>query len=246
MSWEVQGRQFHQWFGHGTGDGVADVAGVARVDRTEDVAGAVGAAAIAALGAVQGRVLAGVLAGGGAEDLAAALPIWVAASGLAANQFRALMVGPGFGVAGSASLQAMARGLAGAGKGVISGSDIKDAGAQLAAALGGERQAEWGYKLNSARDVAEYATADGSMPTMRQTNLMLEGGGGGISSGSATYSEGSETRPLVPRKALLVPVAWSPKRQSCHERCLLSSVGRGYGSDAPFVYGRCVAQCMGE
>ena len=173
MSWEDQGRQFHQWFGHGTAGGVADVGAGAGSGSggARDVAGAVGSAAIAALGGARGRALAGVLAAGGAQDLADALPIWVAASGLAAERFRALVVGPGFGVTGVASLQAMARGLARAGEGGVSKNEVVAAGAQLAAALQGERQGEWGYKLNYARDMADYAAANGGV--LGGTSLVL-------------------------------------------------------------------------
>jgi len=32
----------------------------------------------------------------------------------------------------------------------------------------------------------------------------------------------------------------------CHPRCVVESVGRGYGPDAPLVYRRCMRECMAE
>ena len=240
MSWEVQGRQHHQWFGHGTG---GDDAGEAAVTR--DVAGAVGAAAVAALGGARGLALAGVLAVGGAEDLAAALPIWVAASGLAAARFRAVVVGPGFGVAGAGSLQEMARELGRAGAGGVDAAGVAAAGAQLAAALGGEAVEDWGYKLNYARDMSEDAAANGLVSvgvtiTAADARSVRDID---VSMARRLDDEGS----TIHANANL-PInspEWSPKRQECHERCVTSSVGRGLGSDAPLVYLKCIANCMG-
>ena len=145
MSWEDQGRQFHQWFGHGTAGGSGTAAPV-------DAAGVIGAGAVAALGPVRGAALSRVLAEGGAEDLATALPIWTGSAGLAPGQFRALLVGKGLGAGAAASLQAMAR--------ASRDGDVEAAGRHLAAALAGEREGRWRYGLNYARDKAVYAAVN--------------------------------------------------------------------------------------
>jgi RHS repeat-associated protein len=33
-------------------------------------------------------------------------------------------------------------------------------------------------------------------------------------------------------------------RQACHEKCIAQSVGRGYGSDAPAIYWKCMRNCL--
>ena len=231
MSWEVQGRQYHQWFGHGTGNG----ADVATAPGPGDVAGAVGSAAVAALGA-RGGALARVLAEGGARDLTQALPIWVASSGLAPERFRALLVGNGVGAAGAASLQAMARVLAGAGEGGHEAA-VAEAGRHLAAALGGEREGRWRYGLNYARDKAVYAAANGFLslvPPFTQTNEAASG----LIIAERALPEGKKF-PRSEQTAGMTSPIWA----ECHAHCVELTVGKGYGADAPQRYRRCMREC---
>lgn len=178
MSWEDQGRQYHQWFGHGTASGIGATA-------SADMAGAIGTAATEAMG-VRGGVLAHVLAEGGMKDLRDALPVWTASSSLPPERFRALLVGRGSRVKAAASLQAMAQMVAednDTGRTV----DVRSAGAHLAMALADEREERWRYRLNYARDKAVYAAEQELVPSGRERPASSREvtSDGGTSSGTA-------------------------------------------------------------
>ena len=142
MSWETQGRQYHQWFGHGA----AGVEGVVAPKR--DLADAVGDAAVAALGGERGAALAGALRDGGTGWLREALPVWVGASGRSASAFGAL-VGPELGAgAGVSALQAASRVLAFG----VTEAGVQEAGVALSIAVSGQDAGRTRYALRAGRD----------------------------------------------------------------------------------------------
>ena len=154
MSYEVQGRQYHQWFGHGTGDGV-DGAGARELGAADFAAMVAAGAAVSLSGATRAGYEA-FLAQGGLKALAAAVPVWAAGSGLAAGAFKRLLVGPALGGAAAAALQDVGRLM----RAARDAGDLQAASGRLAAAVeaGG---AEWRYGLRYAADKAGYAAAWG-------------------------------------------------------------------------------------
>ena len=87
MSWETQGRQYHQWFGSGTADGGS-------APDARNMASKVAYSALGQLPPTQRSTYEGWLANGGIDQVAAVLPGWTAGSGLAADLFHDTFFGP--------------------------------------------------------------------------------------------------------------------------------------------------------
>ena len=158
VSYEVQGRQYHQWFGHGAGDGAA---GGERALTAAEVARVVAAGAAASLSGALRADYEGWLTKGGLRKLEAAVPVWADASGLEAGRFRSLVVGPGLRDEGAGALQDVGRLV----RGARDPLGLQAASERLAAAVeaGG---AEWRHGLSYARDAAVYARVNGLVPAI--------------------------------------------------------------------------------
>ena len=86
MSWEDQGRQQHGWFGHGAGGAAPPQGRTAAIKLTSS--------AVASLPASQRGSVESWLARGGVDQVATALPGWVAGAALPAGEFHDTVFGP--------------------------------------------------------------------------------------------------------------------------------------------------------
>ena len=158
---------------------------------------------------------------------------------MAPERFRALLVGNGLGAKAAASLQAVAREMAGAGPKGASKAAVAAAGGHLAAALAGEREGRWRYGLNYARDKAVYAAVNGFLslvPSFTQTNEAAIG----LIIAERPLPDGKRFSRSEPAAGVVSPI-WA----ECHAHCVELTVGKGYDSDAPQRYQRCMRECGG-
>ena len=153
--WEDQGRQFHQWFGHGT-SGTEPSGDAPRAMTITDAAAAVAAKVEALLPETRRQAYGAYLASRGVGELKTAIPIWSAASHLDAATFRTAMVGAGFRPEGAAQVHALGQALAGP----LTAEAVDAAAVHLAAAISGETASRWSYALNYARDKAVYSAVN--------------------------------------------------------------------------------------
>lgn len=187
MNLEAQGRQYHQWFGHGTSGVDAGEA------PRQDLADAVGEAAVAARDGGRGAALAGALRDGGAGWLREALPVWVGSSGMEAGQSEREVAGPAM-RAGAEALQEVGRALADG-----SGAEaVMAAGAGLAAALETLPAEDHRFGLRAARDAAVFrglkrGTGSGWTDHARSNTWTPTGRAGAPGGGTAGPAHGGPT-----------------------------------------------------
>ena len=188
MSWEIQGRQEHGWFGHGMGPGgVADIGSLA--DRIAWTAHA----SLMGLPRQDWRNSAAAFDGERVQRLQTAMAAWIGARSLSRAEFEKRFVGPVVSDAAIDSLRASAEAV----RTATTHHDLGVASTYLASAMQGVGLGRWPGFLRDAADKADTAPpAGGEVYAQLATNTASDASPGGAvaatSSSSAYVAENPE------------------------------------------------------